>query len=349
MGLLKLFVSALILVLVNSNCVANCQELHGSDSQYSSGVSQQPRNYVSNGEGVAAYQQAHVRNAVNQHSGYSAYYRTDYYDPRATCSSHFGQSGTCKPLVSCSIHYTRIVDALQTPCYLPDGMVGVCCQDQSPAPYPPNNEIILDVKGKKKIRFPNISPYEVTSAVKSGQRAVQKVQLLQEELFRQNIVVPRETSASYHQKFFTTTQRALDQGVGASKNLEACKTLVNRFSLSKDQALFGLPTLSVMETDIASTCPSVPNCNTDTRYRAIDGSCNNLQNPNWGRARTAMQRILEPDYADGHCQHPGMTVLLDPGSRSVKQEKIMYIDISSNYFTNFGQSHLVHKIYVQKE
>ncbi|CAG0923788.1 unnamed protein product [Notodromas monacha] len=56
---------------------------------------------------------------------------TDYYDPRATCSSHFGQSGTCKPLVSCSIHYTRIVDALQTPCYLPDGMVGVCCQDQN--------------------------------------------------------------------------------------------------------------------------------------------------------------------------------------------------------------------------
>ncbi|KAK4877721.1 hypothetical protein RN001_010227 [Aquatica leii] len=36
-----------------------------------------------------------------------------------------------------------------------------------------------------------------------------------------------------------------------------------------------------------------------SRYRSIDGMCNNLQNPSWGASLTAFRRILKPIYENG--------------------------------------------------
>ncbi|OWF55956.1 chorion peroxidase-like isoform X2 [Mizuhopecten yessoensis] len=47
-------------------------------------------------------------------------------------------------------------------------------------------------------------------------------------------------------------------------------------------------------------CPFVrPSCNSSYEYRSIDGSCNNVNNPLWGRAFTAFERFLPPAYDDG--------------------------------------------------
>jgi hypothetical protein len=114
-----------------------------SSNHYSSGSQeyyhhdprpQQPRQYhvgPQHQPSSVSYSQTYYKPPGHKEPGYSSAFRKDYYDPRATCSTHFGQSGTCKPLVSCSIHYTDLMKALQTPCYLSDGMVGVCCEDQS--------------------------------------------------------------------------------------------------------------------------------------------------------------------------------------------------------------------------
>lgn len=36
-----------------------------------------------------------------------------------------------------------------------------------------------------------------------------------------------------------------------------------------------------------------------SKYRSIDGTCNNLQHPTWGASLTEFRRILKPIYEDG--------------------------------------------------
>lgn len=40
-------------------------------------------------------------------------------------------------------------------------------------------------------------------------------------------------------------------------------------------------------------------CNTNSCYRSIDGTCNNLNKTMWGASYTTFQRLLEPEYENG--------------------------------------------------
>lgn len=47
-------------------------------------------------------------------------------------------------------------------------------------------------------------------------------------------------------------------------------------------------------------CPNTPiSCNTLSKYRTEDGTCNNLQNPRLGQSFLPYMRLLPADYADG--------------------------------------------------
>ncbi len=48
-------------------------------------------------------------------------------------------------------------------------------------------------------------------------------------------------------------------------------------------------------------CPfsKKPACNFASRYRTIDGSCNNFENPLMGSSKTMYKRLLKPIYNDG--------------------------------------------------
>lgn len=40
-------------------------------------------------------------------------------------------------------------------------------------------------------------------------------------------------------------------------------------------------------------------CDRSAIYRTIDGSCNNLNNANWGRSQLPLGRLISPDYDSG--------------------------------------------------
>lgn len=56
--------------------------------------------------------------------------------------------------------------------------------------------------------------------------------------------------------------------------------------------------ISVTSQPRTQDCPATPVC-FNSKYRTFDGSCNNLNNPNWGKSFFAFPRLLPPQYADG--------------------------------------------------
>lgn len=46
-------------------------------------------------------------------------------------------------------------------------------------------------------------------------------------------------------------------------------------------------------------CPAMPPPCQKSKYRTLDGTCNNLQNPMWGSANNRYGRLLTPRYGDG--------------------------------------------------
>ncbi|XP_076327260.1 salivary peroxidase/catechol oxidase-like isoform X2 [Tachypleus tridentatus] len=82
---------------------------------------------------------------------------------------------------------------------------------------------------------------------------------------------------------------------------EATRILAHRYSLSRDAIAYALPKVDTTKTTVKYICPTFlkpVKCEL-TRYRTLSGMCNNLENPSWGSARSAMLRYLPPVYSDG--------------------------------------------------
>ncbi len=69
--------------------------------------------------------------------------------------------------------------------------------------------------------------------------------------------------------------------------------------LTNDESSIGLRQATSKFTVINNTCLAPTTCNSASKYRTIDGSCNNLQIPNLGKSNTVYRRLIKPAYADG--------------------------------------------------
>ncbi len=73
---------------------------------------------------------------------------------------------------------------------------------------------------------------------------------------------------------------------------------IQRFNLTNEEARDGLLEYTIENTDLNSFCIKEPVC-VNSKYRTIDGSCNNLGKPLWGKSNTGFSRLVPPAYADG--------------------------------------------------
>ena len=81
---------------------------------------------------------------------------------------------------------------------------------------------------------------------------------------------------------------------------EATKYLSKQLNLTRDEVTFGLPLADVRGTSIGDKCPiKVDYPCQPGKYRAYNGYCNNVQNPNWGVSNRRYLRYIQSDYADG--------------------------------------------------
>ncbi|KAK8751911.1 hypothetical protein OTU49_010990 [Cherax quadricarinatus] len=215
---------------------------------------------------------------------------------------------SCVYLVECAPHLNEI----QQSCDLGGGVAGVCC---------PVSPAAIGAAGARVTTRGTFPPASVSASLPSLESAMTRqsftaglnfantINQIEQNLMQSSIVLQRFSPAGQHLRFFIIDDGARAMDRNAMAIIAASRQLVNDFSLTRNQASFGLRNMPVRGTSLESLCPQVPTCpNPNSKYRTADGSCNNLANPIWGKSNTPNQRILPPTYDDG---------VFEPRSRAV--------------------------------
>jgi len=139
-------------------------------------------------------------------------------------------------------------------------------------------------------------------------------------LVEKNIFIQPNTPASYHLNLFQSPPETIASGARGMLDLQKSIHLASKYSssfqvnsLTVEQGLFALS--NVMASFLSSsaqqlsrsqpadslTCPydEVLCPNSNSTFRTINGSCNNLKKPSWGMINTALQRLIPSKYDDG--------------------------------------------------
>lgn len=204
-----------------------------------------------------------------------------------------GQCGNCVSMAACSF----VVAFGQAPstCQTSDAAQGVCCPQTGAG----SNTRRLFPDNKPQVALKPVSQQQVNHACQDGISFLQNLNRLESELISANKVVKRNTPERGHLKFFKVTETAKESHAKALQITEASRSMMNDLSLTRAQGGHGLRQLPVRQSILANHCPRIPQCNPRAKYRTIDGTCNNLANPLYGKSETAFNRILPPMYEDG--------------------------------------------------
>lgn len=86
-----------------------------------------------------------------------------------------------------------------------------------------------------------------------------------------------------------------------ARNFEKYIFFLNRFGLDGNECARFISTIKFDGTSLSDACGNNEkiDCALNSRYRTINGSCNNLENPKLGCTMTAYTRLLFPNYIDG--------------------------------------------------
>ncbi|XP_042882642.1 peroxidase-like [Penaeus japonicus] len=201
----------------------------------------------------------------------------------------------CMPLVACAPQFAYIAPKDSCPLY--GGAYGVCC----PPEMAQSHLQQLFTEPEIKVAIQPFTEDQLDEAARAGLWELVERDILEKSLRSRNIEVADPRNPEYtHLQFFRTSPLAVKLSRDAITSAEAGDHLMVKFRLTPEQAGFGLQQFSVKDTIISSTCPAPPPCGEKEKYyRTIDGSCNNLDNPSWGQARTTFQRLKPPKYSDG--------------------------------------------------
>ena len=142
---------------------------------------------------------------------------------------------------------------------------------------------LLDTKKRallKRASFPSGSKsplefdaYSLNHAAKVGKLEVEWITEFESELTRRRIFVTEGSAAASHFALFKSKPRARQMSDNSMMIVFGSQDLSDRFSLSKDQAGFGLTAFSTAGTILEENCPKGPSCDPNSQYRELDGGC----------------------------------------------------------------------------
>uniref|UniRef100_A0A6A7G547 Peroxidase-like n=2 Tax=Hirondellea gigas TaxID=1518452 RepID=A0A6A7G547_9CRUS len=209
----------------------------------------------------------------------------------------------CTPVVRCAhaINQGLVVP----PCTLKDGSLGVCCPQQGADPDSFTRLTLLEDR-LPNLRLMNqevdVSPVplqEIKRCVNHGIETSRSIRELERNLLRTKQTLKPGTPAQGHLNFFQVPAIAYEIHRAATTMVSASSRLASILQLPSAERAFGLQRFTVRETELGNTCPPNLACDEASRYRTVNGSCNNLGDPRLGMCLTPFQRIRPAHYDDG--------------------------------------------------
>ena len=141
---------------------------------------------------------------------------------------------------------------------------------------------------------------QIYRAVARTEAVIQSFIDMETNFIDQGYVQEPNSMASIHQAVFGPPNENLQAiNLNGFRALEVTRMLGNQLNLNALEMRDGLSQFDLYDTPFERFCPVIPKCHPRQRYRNIDGSCNNLENPLWGKSNTQYSRILPPSYGDG--------------------------------------------------
>ena len=212
--------------------------------------------------------------------------------------------GSCPQQTQC----TRIRDCAfvtdQNPgqrCVLEFNTRGVCCpvQDQPQQPQQRNPLLPVPANPLSGFKLPFISPLDISKALQQANQFLSNMRNTEQMLAARRLFAAPNSNEDRHQNFLGNNRQAIKlNGIGLMV-MKFMKALANLLGLNVEQAQQALEKVPVAQINsVTGSCPRSVGC-FDSKYRSVDGSCNNLQNTGWGQAFTAYNRFLVPEYGDG--------------------------------------------------
>ena len=246
--------------------------------------------------------------------------------PTGQCRTNDGFMGVCWPIGLCHYQYGNVRYSSKQSCRtLVNGknVQGVCCPLD--VDYTPNSRdsmfffdylnLILISKTKNfhigipyrltKPRLPResirITRNEFLRAIQQADADITRYLVLEEkftgELGQVQIAF---TPAFFLQMMFgPADQNQQLTNLWGFRALQLTRALGENLNLSPKQLRDGLSSISMYGTPYEQYCLKIPDCDERYPYRTIDGSCNNIRNPLWGKSLTQFERLLPPEYSDG--------------------------------------------------
>ncbi|XP_043257427.1 peroxidase-like isoform X1 [Colletes gigas] len=224
------------------------------------------------------------------------------------------------------------IGAYKLPVSLQNYLVSYAGLPLSNYPY----EVVVDTGRFQNRRLPHIDEAVLNNSITFAQSLVNRMSTLERNIVNAGVEVKAHTPVGKQFLDSYPSEDAFKRGLDAIVATKASSYLLHqscrRFGLDKDDCVRFISTLPLHGTLLSSACSTSPvtDCKTNAKYRTIDGSCNNVENPSWGSAMTAYTRILFPQYFDGiqEPRHMGHARKPLPGARSISVALLTSNDLS---------------------
>ncbi|XP_057375088.1 peroxidase-like [Daphnia carinata] len=218
----------------------------------------------------------------------------------------------CRIMAQCSVWWAELVKSPQSICtnQAESPYWKACC----PAIVGGRNRIGAMSEQSLESEILTVPNTELVRVSKFGQSEIGRIAGIESRLLEHKAFLsPGSTAFAYFVNMKPSDEAAPlgENGLMVTKSTQKIREVLR---LSNEAAGIATQTLSVKDTPLASTCIPDPTCR-PSKYRTIDGSCNNVKSPLMGRSNTQLGRYLAPDYDDGvwESRDKGM-----PNSRTVR-------------------------------